>query len=140
MTDEFDLELQSMPEEAIETETFDFSSPEDVLIEVVDGFDESVHSMGDPPKGWNRWRIEYCTIINKKNPDVTGAASYENIYGGFLDYTVEGLVDCPEKEGWFVVVGVTADYSRDDGWMTDDNMDFYYEGFRPATLEEIALA
>lgn len=114
-------------------EKFDFKSPEDVLIEVVGPHDDNPENLN-----WKNWSIESCTIIRSKK-GVTGAASYEEEYGGFLDYTIEGMTDCP-GEGWFVVVGITGYYHRGDGWETDDDMEFYYEDFRPATADEISLA
>lgn len=112
---------------------FDFSSPEDVLIEVIE--DELASRAGGY---WNGFSIEVCTVIGGAE-GVIGAASYEAEYGSFLDYTIAGLIDCPGT-GWFVVEGVTGEYHKGDGWMTDDDMDFYYENVRPASEEEIKLA
>lgn len=103
-----------------ESESFNFDSPEDVLIEIVG---EQVE--GAAPGSWDGYSIESCTIINCVNEDVSGAASYEKSYGGFLDYTVMDLVECPQKEGWYVVEKVTGYYSRGDGWSTDDNLGNY---------------
>lgn len=111
-------------------EKFDFSSPEDVLIEVI--ADDDPHQRWD----WKGFKIETCTVIKGGN----GAASYEHAYGGFLDYTMEEIADCPKCEGWFVVEAVTAVYHRGDGWTTDDDMDFECTGIRPATDEERAMA
>ena len=117
-----------------EPEVFDFSSPEDVLVEIVGPHDDNHDN-----KAWANWSIETCAVVGGANPEVTGAASYENSYGGFLDHRVEELIDCPGA-GWFVVTGVTGSYYRGDGWETDDTMDFECTGVRPATEEEIALA
>lgn len=115
-------------------ERFDFSSPEHVLIEVVeDGFNQ--HGYGE----WKGRTIQTCAVIWSADNTVTGAASYEQSYGGFLDYTIEGMIDYP-GEGWWVVENVTGYYSKGDGWMTDDNMDFYCGPVRPATPDEIAMA
>ena len=114
-------------------EVFDFTSPEAVLIEIVGPHDDNPANLK-----WENWSIECCTVIDGED-GVTGAASYEVSYGGFLDYTVEGMIECP-GDGWFVVEGVTGYYHKGDGWMTDDRMDFYYERVRRATPEEIALA
>lgn len=113
-------------------EKFDFSSPEDVLIEVI------LNKPETGPPTWDAHSIETCTIIGCDD-EVTGAASYEQSYGGFLDYTIDGMIECPGS-GWFVVVGITGDYVKGDGWMTDDNMYFYHESVRPATEEEKAMA
>jgi len=115
-------------------EKFDFNSPEDVLIQVTFSPGASNHSYGQ----WKDHVIETCTVI-KGVEGVTGAASYEQSYGGFLDYTIEQIIDCP-GEGWWVVENVTGDYTKGDGWMTDDNMNFYCGAVRPATEEEIKLA
>jgi hypothetical protein len=119
-------------ETADEKPTFDFSSPEDVLIGVVR--DNGPFSNGD----WQGWTIESCTVIYGKD-GVIGAASYENSYGSFVDYTIAGMIDCPKAEGFFVVVGMMAVYHKGDGWTTDDDMDFFHEAVRPATEDEIAL-
>src|SRR3546814_5975144 len=83
-----------------EPERIDLSSPEDVLIEVI--ADESPYERWD----WKGFKIDSCTVIGGKD-GVTGAASYEQSYGGFLDYVLEDIIDCPKREGWFVVEGVT---------------------------------
>jgi hypothetical protein len=115
-----------------EPEVFDFNSPEDVLIQVTAEEDADWTL-----PHWKKHTIETCTIIRGKE-GITGAASYEQSYGSFLDYTIQDMIDCP-GEGWFVIVGVTAVYHKGDGWMTDDDMDFDYTDVRPATAEEIAL-
>lgn len=121
------FEIDSAPEQE-EEEIFDFSSPEDVLIKVVQGDNDK----------WGGFSIDEYNVINRANPSVTGAASYEMSYAGFLDYTIEGMID-PPGEGWFVVEGMTGYYSRGDGYTSDDDMEFYYEKVRPATEEEIKL-
>jgi hypothetical protein len=110
---------------------FDFSSPENVIIEVI---------LLDPngTKDWNNCSIETINIIDTTD-GVAGAASYDAEYGGFLDYTIQSMIDCP-GEGWFTVVGVTGVYTKGDGWMTDDDMTFDYKEVRPATQEEISVA
>lgn len=114
-------------------ERFDFDSPEDVLIEVIadDIADQTLPH-------WDRHVIETCTVIRGAK-GVTGAASYEHAYGGFLDYTVQGLIVCP-GEGWWIVEGITGDYRRGDGWSTDDDMRFDCKGVRRATADEIGEA
>lgn len=112
-----------------ETEKFDFTNPEDVLIEVV----------GEGDLDWKNYTIESHTVIRSRDAGTTGAAGYESAYGGFLDYTIQGLIDCP-GEGWFVVKGITATFHKGDGWMTDDNMDFDCGEVTAATADEIALA
>lgn len=124
--------LTPIETEVEDREVFDFSSPEDVLIYVL--YDHNRHGYGE----WKDHVIETCTVI-KGAEGVTGAASYEQSYGGFLDYTIEQIIDCP-GEGWWVVENVTGEYIKGDGWMTDDNMDFYSGAVRPATEEETKLA
>lgn len=111
----------------------DFNSPEDVLIDVA--------ASADADRTLPHWKfhsIESCAVIGGAE-NIMGAASYEQSYGSFLDYTIEGMIDCP-GEGWFVVEGVTGAYHKGDGWMIDDDMDFYFVKVRPATPEEIAQA
>lgn len=115
-----------------EPEKFDFSSPEDVLIEIVP-YEGVVR-----PTDWSHASIESCTVLSNAKR-VLGAASYDNIYGGFLDYTIQDLIDCPGA-GWWVVEGITGCYIRGDGYATDDDMDFYCTGIRPATVDEISQA
>lgn len=128
------LEIADAPEPEDVPEKFDFTSPEDVLIEIIDLEDDSVKD------GWRRFSIESCTIIRQANPEVTGAASYEESYGASLEWTIKEMVDCPNGPGWFVVEGITGHYHKGDGWTTDDDMDFYHTGIRPATDDEIKLA
>lgn len=107
-----------------EEPSWDFRHPEDVIIEVL--VDDCFI---------NGWSIEGYDVI--PNGDVMGAASYEAAYVGFLDYTIHGLIDRPEKDGFYVVEKVTGVYHKGDGWMTDDDMEFFYENVREATQEEI---
>lgn len=118
-----------------EPEKFDFNSPEDVIFEVVA---EEYADQTDPHWGVGKHSIESATVLNGAE-GVTGAASYEQAYGSFLDYAVGGLIDCP-GEGWWVMEGVTAVYHRGDGFSSDDDMDFDYVRVRRATVEEIARA
>lgn len=109
--------------------TFDFLSPEDVLIELV----------GEPgATSWDDVAFEYCHVLNGKD-EVVGAATYEADYGGNLEYTIQQLIDFPGL-GWFVVTGITGNSIRGDGWTTDDDMDFFVSGVRTATPDEIAKA
>jgi len=87
---------------------------------------------------WDGWNIEGCTIIRGKE-GVIGAATYETEFGGFLNYTIMDMIDPPQAEGFYVLVGVTGQYNKGDGWMTDDDMDFFHETVRPATAAEVAL-
>lgn len=116
----------------VEMERFDFSMPENVLIHVLE---DDLYNGADVD--WMGFRIEDCVIMG--DGPVIGAASYEQSYGGFLDYSIQGMIACPKAEGFFVVEGITGTYHKGDGWMTDDDMDFDYVGVRPATEEEIAL-
>jgi hypothetical protein len=116
-------------DDGTEAEKFDFNNPEDVLIEVV----------GEGDLDWKNYTIESHTIIRSRDAETIGAAGYDAAYGGFLDYTIQGLIDCP-GEGWFVVKGVTATFHKGDGWTTDDNMDFDCGDVSAATADEIALA
>jgi hypothetical protein len=116
-----------------ENDVFDFSSPEHVLIHVLLRDDLTT------VPGWKKFYIETAIVIWRKNDQVIGAASYEESYSGFLDYTIQDMINFP-GEGWFVVENVTGVYFSGDGWTTDDDMNFHHTGVRPATEEEIALA
>lgn len=104
-------------------EQFNFSSAEDVLIEV--------------------WRDDISIQIEihdifSKDTNVTGAAQYEQVYGGFLGYVILDLIGKNSiQDGWWVVEGMTADYTRGDGYTIDDDMEFNYKSLRLATQEEI---
>ena len=113
---------------------FDFSCPENILFEIVGPHDDNPGNLD-----WRNWSFEVCTVIGGKE-GVTGAARYDAEYGGFPEYTVQGMIDHPGKEGWFVVENVTAVYHKGDGWHTDDDMDFSFERVRPATPDEIKEA
>jgi len=113
-------------------EVFDFSAPEDVLIEVVGPHDDN-----GPTDDWKNFSMETCHVIRGKE-GVTGAASYDASYGGFLDYTLQNMIDVPGV-GWFVVEGITGEYHKGDGWMTDDDMTFEFKTVRPATDEDMKL-
>jgi hypothetical protein len=76
-------------------------------------------------------------IINVIGEDEAKLYIEEDQYGGFLDYTIAAMIDMPTKEGWYVVENVTGKFIKGDGWMTDDDMEFYFENLRPATQEEI---
>ena len=120
----------------IETEdsrepTFDFTSPEDVLIEVVGPHDDKESN------DWKNYSIETVSII-RSTEGVVGAASYDSEYGAGLDYTIQNMIDVP-GEGWFVVESITGVYHKGDGWVTDDDMDFYFKAVRPATDEDRKL-
>jgi hypothetical protein len=117
-------------------EVFDFSHPEDVLI-LIDYRDIKTYERFS----WNDWEVVETHIMTHPRWDgkeVTGAASYEYGYGGFLNYTIEGMIEPPGEWGFYVVEDVTGVYTRGDGWTTDDDMDFYHGEVRPATNEEVA--
>jgi len=126
------------PSESIFTEEVDsswdevinLSSPEDVLIEIV-----GPHDNNPTNKSWKNWTIEQCVVIRGAD-GIMGAASYEQSYGGFLDYTIQDLID-PPGEGWYVVINITGNFTKGDGWTTDDEMTFYYERVRPALQFEV---
>lgn len=125
--------LVSEQQEEHHIETFDFSTPESVIIRV---FKDPLGGYGIPT--WKGYSIEDATII-KCCDRVTGAVGYEMSYGGFIDQTIMNMTDCP-GEGWFVVEDITGEYHHGDGWTTDDDMTFDYKRIRPATQEEQGLA
>lgn len=98
--------------------------PEDILIEVIIGEGELL--------------FETIQVISATN----GFASYEKSEG-CLDYMIQsrlGPEDFPNGGGWYVIEGCTGRWIRGDGWMTDDDAEFYPGAIRPATIEEIAQA
>jgi hypothetical protein len=121
MTDDL---FEFLDEDDIPEPIFNLNSPEHVIINVI-GEDEA------------KLYIEEAHVLWCANNDVVGAATYEDQYGGFLDYTIAAMIDMPTKEGWYVVENVTGKFIKGDGWMTDDDMEFYFENLRPATQEEI---
>lgn len=115
-----------------EEPVINFASPETIIIEVIG------HTDADQTCPiWDKHQINTVTIIGGEE-GVMGTASYEQAYGGFLDYAIIDGADCP-GEGWFVTE-VSGYYTVGDRWMTDDNLDFYFGHWRPATPEEIAQA
>ena len=126
-------ELIAMEDEDLYTETFDFNSPETVIFEVVVNTPEEYG-----PYTWKQCSIETVSVIGGKE-GVTGAASYEMSYGGFLDYRIEEQLLCP-GEGWWTIEEVTGFYYRGEWGLTDDDFELYMDDCRPATPEEIALA
>ena len=120
------------PEEdhADEPEDIRLDHPEDVLF--------SVDHWPERSTGRGSWK-EYCIADAHPiytTPGITGAAEYERIYGGFLDYTVEGLIECP-GEGFWVLEDMTSVFHKGEWGFTDDDMEFYCGDVRPATPEEI---
>ncbi len=109
---------------------FDFKVPENVLIRVIED------TLGQVNRNWTGWSIDGLVVLDNGTTK-TGAASYEDGYGGFLEYTIMAFVECPKREGYFVVEGITATVTRGDGWMTDSDMEFKHTGIREATPEEI---
>ncbi len=99
--------------------SFNFDAPEHVLFEYKDG------------------QIEILDIMSD-NDEVFGAASYEQGYGGFLDFIILDLVEEPLSNGYWVLMDITGYYHQGDGWATDDDMDFYCGELRKATDEEVS--
>lgn len=59
--------------------------------------------------------------------------------GGMLDHAVYELLDPAEVgPGWWVIEGFNVHYIRGDGWMTDDDADFYCDDIRRARWSDIA--
>lgn len=125
------VEFEDLVESDAPEEVFDFTVPEDVLIECI------LDDPAGPKDRWDNYTMETCTVIRGKE-GVTGAASYDHSYGAGLDYTIMSLID-PPGEGYFVVEGVTGQYHRGDGWTTDDDMTFDFKVVRPATKEDMKL-
>lgn len=112
-----------------EEEKFDFSKPENVFFYAIHDEQLKEHTYNK-----REFQIEELCVMNPCN----GAATYEQAYGASLDYTVSDMIDDEIKsDGFYVMEDVTGVYTRGDGWMTDDDMDFYCGKVRPATEAEI---
>ena len=108
---------------------YDLASPEDVVISVIDG----AHFC----KGlWPNYQIEGTYVIKGGN----GAASAEWAHGGFLDYTIEEMVDEPKEPGFYVIEGITATFHKGEWGFTEDEFEFAFQSIRPATPDEVAEA
>jgi hypothetical protein len=123
------IQIIDLEEEELGDYEYDFNRPESVIMRV---FDRDGYKY--PGSSWKKFYLEDVHVM--RSEEFSGAASYES-ENGFLDYTIEGMCDEPEEEGYYVVEGITATFDKGDGWMTDDDMDFYYEKIRKATPEEI---
>lgn len=116
-----------------QAERFDFTTGEDVLIEIVGPHDDNLANLD-----WDNWSFESCTVI-KCQDGVTGAAQCEDQYGAGLEYTLKSAIDNPGA-GWWVIPDITCTFIRGDGWTTDDDVDFKMGDIRPASDDERKLA
>lgn len=107
------LELRIMAHE--EEPTYDLNQPEDVFVQLDDG------------------QVCHISVIS----DTSGFCSCEKD-NGCLDDMIEQTCEFPDPFGSYVIEGCTGIYIRGDGWMTDDDADFYPGTIRPATAEEIS--
>lgn len=112
---------------------FDFTTGEDVLIEIVGPHDDNPDNLD-----WHNWSIESCTVI-KCQDGVMGAAQYDHHYGAGLEYTLQGAISNPGA-GWWVIPDIKCTFIRGDGWTTDDDVDFEMGELRPASDDERKLA
>lgn len=105
---------------------FDFDKPESVIFQV---------------DGTGPWKVTDVCIMDDPNdtrPHVLGAMSYDNDYGSFIDYTVDGMIPKNIPFGFYVLEDVTGFYSHGDrSWGEDDDMDFYPGRLRPARYYEV---
>ncbi|TFZ80944.1 hypothetical protein [Candidatus Macondimonas diazotrophica] len=109
---------------------YNFDRPEDVLVKVIDDGEF-------PNRDWGKYRIDDLYILTPLSEDgYAGAASYEQEYGGFLDYAIMGALPAPDAPGIYLISGITATYHCGDGWETDDDMEFHIPPMTPATPEE----
>jgi hypothetical protein len=118
-------DLTHLPEDDYE-EKFDFGKPESVIF-LIDGI--------------GPYRVCDVCILDDPNdddPHVMGAMSYEQSYGGFLDYTVEEMLPRDLPFGVYVMEGIAGEYHRGDwSWGEDDDMSFYPGTLRPARYREV---
>ena len=87
-TADFDLHDENEAQPDLD---FDFDHPEDVIIEVGGPYDDNPDN-----KNWDNWSIESAVVIDT-SAGVIGAASYEQDYGGFLDYVIADIIDVTGK-------------------------------------------
>jgi hypothetical protein len=94
---------------------FDLSQEETLLVALDDG------------------NIYHVSVLS----DTQGFSSCELYYdGGCLDYMIEQACTFDDPFGIYVIEGCTGTYIKGDGWMTDDDAEFYPGTIRPATPEE----
>lgn len=111
---------------------YDFSHPQDLIFELV------LKGGEEDPSFWDAWDINEIGTVNSKPGDPQGALCYESAHGMGLEDLLYEHIPCPGVAGWHVAEGVTAHYSRGDGYSSDDDMTFYFpEESRPATPLEI---
>jgi len=107
--------LSFIQEEPSEEDIRDYWSGEGHLIFTVISYDPDAYA-------WSKYEIDW--------------EDYSGCVGG-LDETLgiqyalnEGILDVGElKLGWtYEVHGITVEWTRGDGWTTDDDVDYYVEG------------
>lgn len=108
---------------------FDLSFPEDVLIEVL-------HNKREP-RGW--YVVEALVLGSSFGSKILGAATYEQDYGCLLHYVIKDLILGKPDEGFWVVLGVSADCKKSYFWRRDDDIKFLYQDMREAAEEERLL-
>lgn len=124
---------------ASEAPDYDFSLPEDAVIEVIPW-----SGVGNRTGiRCNGLQIEYVRVADYE--EGRGAATYENCEVGLFDLTLEDILGAEDApgEGIYVVEDVTARYFPgttmwDSPEPQDPDMDFEIGRVRPATPEEIA--
>ncbi len=126
-----DLLLQPVTEND-EPEVFDFKTGESAIFEVIGPGMDRTYNRGF----WREHLIDQAMILNN-GAGTMGALAYDASYGAGLEYTIESLVTEEEVPGpgFYVIEDVTCAFSKDYWGETD--VDFYYDGVRPATQAEI---
>lgn len=124
--------LEAQQDGEHESEIFDFTTGEDCIFEVIGpGMDRKCE------RGfWKDHQIEDFYVL--ANHGTTGALSYDQSYGTGVKHILESMLYPHEVHGpgVYVIEEVTCYFTRGDGWMTDDDVDFDYRLVRPATIEE----
>lgn len=118
-----------------EEPTYNLRHPEDTILWV-----EADQTQTYPLKGF----IVHEVYVMADGTGISGAACYEQSEGCGLSYTFGQMWE----DDWadptdgahtvLVIEDMTSRYTRGDGWMTDDDVDHYITGARPATTEEMA--
>ena len=83
--------------------------------------------------GWLYIKVKDGKIIEY---DYEGGCVFWLMEWGCLEYVIEYETDLLQKNGDWFIEKVTAYYHRGDGYSTDDDCDWYFEGIREATDEE----
>lgn len=98
-----------------------YGTPGWVLVEIVEV---------NEPGSIYRFTIEECAVDTENS-------TFWIQEGTGVEYWVDSHAPDDLTEGWWVFEGVVGHYYRGDGWMEDDDEEWYFDKVRPATQDEI---